>query len=76
MTTSWVATLGEWLHHRRVRADRDNGQLAPGVDPASAARGMIAIMDGAQVQWLLDRESIDMAEETRMFVRLLITVDL
>ena len=53
-----------------------SGQLVPGVDPGSAARGLIAIMDGAQVQWLLDRESIDMAEETRMFVRLLITVDL
>lgn len=52
------------------------GQLADGVDPASAARGMIAIMDGAQVQWLLDRDSIDMTEETRMFVRLLITVEL
>lgn len=55
---------------------REKGQLAPGVDPASAARAMVAIMDGAQVQWLLNRESIDMAEETRMFVRLLITVDL
>ncbi|MCP2031167.1 AcrR family transcriptional regulator [Okibacterium sp. HSC-33S16] len=52
------------------------GQLVPGVDPEAAARGMIAIMDGAQVQWLLDKESLDMAEETRMFVRLLITVDL
>jgi AcrR family transcriptional regulator len=52
------------------------GELAPGVDPASAARGLIAVIDGAQLQWLLDRESIDMAEETRMFVRLLITVEL
>ena len=53
-----------------------NGQLVPGVEPQAAARGMIAVIDGVQVQWLLDRDSLDMAEETRMFVRLLITVDL
>ena len=52
------------------------GQLVDDVDPGSAARGMIALMDGAQVQWLLDRNSLDMAEEARMYVRLLITVDL
>jgi AcrR family transcriptional regulator len=55
---------------------RDAGQLASGVDPAGAARGMIALMDGLQVQWLLDRTSVDMAEETRQYVRRLITVEL
>jgi AcrR family transcriptional regulator len=53
-----------------------DGELAPGVDPASAAKGLIALMDGLQVQWLLDRDTIDMAEETRAYVRRLITVEL
>jgi AcrR family transcriptional regulator len=52
------------------------GQLADGVDPASAARSLVALMDGLQVQWLLDRESIDMAEETRRYVHTLLTVPL
>lgn len=53
-----------------------NGQLAPGIDPASAARSFVALMDGLQVQWLLDRDSIDMAEETRRYLRSLLTVEL
>ncbi|MCI2240079.1 TetR/AcrR family transcriptional regulator [Paenibacillus sp. TRM 82003] len=30
-------------------------------DPASAARRLVAVMDGLQVQWLLDRDGLDMA---------------
>jgi AcrR family transcriptional regulator len=52
------------------------GQLVDGVDPGSAARSLIALMDGMQVQWLLDRGSIDMVEETRRYVRSLLTVPL
>jgi AcrR family transcriptional regulator len=55
---------------------RRNEQLAPEVDPASAARSLVALMDGLQVQWLLDKDSIDMAEETRRYVRTLLTVPL
>jgi AcrR family transcriptional regulator len=55
---------------------RDAGKLAEGVDPASAARSLVALMDGLQVQWLLDRDSIDMAEETRRYIRTLLTVPL
>lgn len=36
------------------------GQLLPGVDPYRAAVTTIAVMDGAQVQWLLNSDSIDM----------------
>ena len=39
------------------------GKLAPGVQPLGATRATIALMDGFQVQWLLDRSSIDMADE-------------
>ena len=38
------------------------GRLNPGVDPGRAAVATIALMDGLQVQWLLDPGSTDMAE--------------
>ena len=53
----------------------DCGRLRPGVDCRSAARTLVALMDGLQAQWLLDRE-IDMPEELRRYLRPLITVDL
>ncbi|PXA70050.1 TetR/AcrR family transcriptional regulator [Cryobacterium arcticum] len=55
---------------------RADGQLAAGIDPASAARGMIAMSDGLQVQWLLNRDALDMAEEMRNYLRPLLTVEL
>lgn len=54
---------------------RDRGQLAAGVVPSSAARGMTAISDGIQVQWLLDPENVDMAQEMRNYLRPLITAE-
>ncbi|MGY2081710.1 TetR/AcrR family transcriptional regulator [Modestobacter sp. SYSU DS0657] len=44
------------------------GELRPGVDPRAAAAGVIALTDGLQVQWLLDRDSTDMAAELRHWV--------
>jgi hypothetical protein len=38
----------------------ESGRLAPGVDPYRAAVATIALMDGLQVQWLLDPEAVDM----------------
>lgn len=55
---------------------RDAGQLVADIDPASAARGMIAMSDGLQVQWLLNRDAVDMAEEMRNYLRPLLTVAL
>ena len=52
------------------------GQLTPGADPASVARSIVALSDGLQVQWLLSRESVDMAEELRNYLRPLLLVDL
>jgi AcrR family transcriptional regulator len=57
-------------------AMRDAGELAAGIDPASAARGMIAMSDGLQVQWLLNRDSVDMAQEMRNYLRPVLTVAL
>ena len=55
---------------------QDVGQLTAGVCPASAARGMIAMSDGLQVQWLLDRDAVDMAQEMRNYLRPLLAVEL
>jgi hypothetical protein len=52
------------------------GQLAADVDPGSAARSLIALIDGLQVQWLLDRTSLNMADEVRRYLRPLLTVEL
>ncbi|QIG39316.1 TetR/AcrR family transcriptional regulator [Microbacterium sp. 4R-513] len=47
----------------------DAGRLLPGVDPHRAAVATVALMDGLQVQWLLDRESTDMGEALDEFFR-------
>ncbi|WES63067.1 TetR/AcrR family transcriptional regulator [Microbacter sp. GSS18] len=49
------------------------GRLLPGVDPYRAAVATIAMMDGLQVQWLLDPTSTDMAEALAEFFRGLVT---
>lgn len=52
------------------------GQLRPGVDCASAARTLIALMDGLQIQWLLNRDQVDMAADLRRYLQPLLTVEL
>jgi AcrR family transcriptional regulator len=50
----------------RAFADaEEDGALAAGVDPESAARELVALMDGLQVQWLLDPSSTDMPRLVR-----------
>jgi len=51
-------------------------QLKPGVNCASAARTLIALMDGLQVQWLLHRDEVDMAGDLARYVQSLLTVEL
>ena len=41
----------------RLAAD---GRLRAGVDPERAGASVMALMDGLQVQWLLDRSAVDM----------------
>jgi AcrR family transcriptional regulator len=55
---------------------RAHGQLKPDVDSQSASRTVIALMDGLQVQWLLQRENVDMAADLRRYVQSLVTVEL
>jgi AcrR family transcriptional regulator len=44
----------------RVRRDQEQGLLPADIDPFEFAAGVIALMDGLQVQWLLD-PSFDMS---------------
>jgi AcrR family transcriptional regulator len=58
-----IADIGE--AYREAQTD---GALRDGVDPDSAARELVALMDGLQVQWLLDPTSTDMARLVREHV--------
>jgi AcrR family transcriptional regulator len=40
---------------------RADGDLLAGIDPSAAARDLVALMDGLQIQWLLGDGSLDMA---------------
>jgi AcrR family transcriptional regulator len=39
-----------------------DGDLLAGIDPARAARELVALMDGLQIQWLLGDPEIDLAD--------------
>ena len=52
------------------------GQLKAGFDCEVAARGALALMDGLQVMWLLDRDGVDMAAYLRRYLQSLLTVEL
>jgi len=54
----------------------ERGELREGVDCASAAKTVIALLDGLQLQWLLHGEEVDMAADLRRYLQLLVTVEL
>ncbi|WP_241842895.1 TetR/AcrR family transcriptional regulator [Agromyces albus] len=54
---------------------RERGILRPGLRPESAARATVALMDGLQVQWLLDRDGVDMADELEVYLRGIVDLD-
>ncbi|MCI2957050.1 TetR/AcrR family transcriptional regulator [Agromyces atrinae] len=60
-------------HFARIEA---LGELRPGVTPASAASQTVAMMDGLQVQWLLDRDSVDMSAELAAFLSTIVTFEI
>lgn len=43
------------------QAAADQGSLRSGIDPTTAARELVAVMDGLQIQWLYDPTAVDMA---------------
>lgn len=46
----------------------DQGLLGSAVEPGSLASLLIAVADGLQLQWLLDKDSVDMKAELRRFL--------
>ncbi|MDN4478768.1 TetR/AcrR family transcriptional regulator [Demequina sp. SYSU T00039] len=50
----------------------ERGELRDGVDPASAAVQLVSLLDGLQVQWLLDRTALDMTAEVKRHVDTLV----
>lgn len=55
---------------------REHGTLRSGVEPGHAARTLVAIVDGLQLQWLYDRESVDMVADVKAYLQSLIAVPL
>jgi AcrR family transcriptional regulator len=51
------------------------GLLAPNVDPARAARSVVAMMDGLQIQWLTDPDSVDLVDDLTRHIGGLLTAD-
>ncbi|MGV8966325.1 MAG: TetR/AcrR family transcriptional regulator [Cellulomonas sp.] len=52
----------------------EQGLLRDGVDPELAAVVIVAVMDGLQIQWLLDRASVDMVRTLREHIAGLLSV--
>lgn len=55
---------------------RIEGALRSGIEPAAAARQLVALMDGLQIQWLLSRRRLDMAAVLRAHLQAQLTVPL
>ncbi|CAN7417771.1 helix-turn-helix domain containing protein [Microbacterium sp. LjRoot45] len=51
------------------------GRLRHGMTPRRAAITIISMMDGLQVQWLLDRSVLDMADELRVLFATFADID-
>ena len=52
------------------------GLLVPGADPAVEARALVALMDGLQIQWLLDPDPSLMGDTLAVKLQQLLTVPL
>lgn len=54
-----------------VRLDQPSGPVRPDIDPTTVATLILAVMDGLQLQWLLD-EQVDMRPGFALFLDLLL----
>jgi AcrR family transcriptional regulator len=59
--------------YEQVRAA---GGLRPGIEPSAAARQLVALMDGLQIQWLLGDRRLDMAAILHTHLQAQLTVPL
>ena len=53
------------LVERALEEALDRGEVPVGTDVEQAAAAIVAVMDGLQVQWLLDPDRVDMVAVTR-----------
>jgi AcrR family transcriptional regulator len=63
-----VTTIATALRHGVA-----SGELRADVDPDACARQVMAMMDGLQLQWLLDPDRVDMAAVFRAYIEGLLT---
>lgn len=68
---SLISSMSEYLE----RAEK-GGFLREGWTARSAARAILGLMDGLQLQWLYDREDVRVAETVKLLVSALISVPL
>ncbi|GAA4161016.1 TetR/AcrR family transcriptional regulator [Gryllotalpicola daejeonensis] len=61
---------------RAYRLTHEQGHLRDGISPAAAAAQLVAVMDGLQLQWLLDGGRTDMTGVVREFIAAQLTVAL
>lgn len=62
---AWAVQRYQWarsLYAAAFRRDIDAGLIRQDVDPDALAVQVLAVMDGLQIQWLLDPENVDMAQ--------------
>ncbi|MBN9612179.1 MAG: TetR/AcrR family transcriptional regulator [Actinobacteria bacterium] len=57
-----------------IRGGIASGEFRSDVDAARLARQIIAVMDGLQLQWLLDPESVDMTRDFRDYTTELLSL--
>ncbi|WP_206055528.1 TetR/AcrR family transcriptional regulator [Nocardioides sp. GY 10127] len=68
-----------WTRHTLGRSFanlEERGLLRDGVEAPWATAAIIALMDGLQVQWLMDPESVDMADSLLEFLGTITRADL
>lgn len=61
---------------RYLQRAADRGVLREGWTPESAARAVLGMMDGLQLQWLYDRDDVHVAASMKLLVSALISVPL
>src|SRR5690606_9893500 len=61
---------------RYLQRAADRGVLRDGWAPDTAARAILGMMDGLQLQWLYDRDNVHVADTLKLLISVLISVPL
>lgn len=67
----WALERYQWtrsLFTAALRRDQDAGLIRGDIDPRAVAVNLIAMMDGLQLQWLLDPAEVDVAESVAAYI--------